>query len=252
MPLAALHPPTPARRRPSRPRAGGRLRVIWTCCAVLAGAAHADPAAPADPLLVLLQDRGLAVTASVAQKVSTSTSTSVEGAAEALRQARDTASALVVGAMNFLGVPYRRGGSAAEEGFDCSGFTRHVFESALGIVLPRRAAEQAREPGLKVVARDKLAPGDLVFFNTMRRAFSHVGIYVGEGRFIHAPRAGSEVRIERMDSRYWAARFNGARRPAIAPEVEAAPTPPRASHGAEAMPAAAPGPAVPGPSAELP
>lgn len=125
---------------------------------------------------------------------------------------RDRASSLVLASMDFLGVPYRRGGTSAEDGFDCSGFTRHVFERTVGMVLPRRADEQARDSTLVAVTRDQLKPGDLVFFNTMRRAFSHVGIYVGDGRFIHAPRTGSQVRIDDLRQAYWSKRFDGARR----------------------------------------
>jgi cell wall-associated NlpC family hydrolase len=125
---------------------------------------------------------------------------------------RDAASDLVMTAMNFLGVPYRLGGNSADAGFDCSGFTRHIFENSLGLVLPRRADEQARAQGLLAIGRNELRPGDLVFFNTMRRTFSHVGIYLGDGKFIHAPRTGSEVRIEDMGSSYWSRRFTGARR----------------------------------------
>lgn len=121
---------------------------------------------------------------------------------------------MVVSAINFLGVRYRYGGTNAEDGFDCSGFTRYVFENSLGLILPRRAEEQARAPGLLTVKRDELEPGDLVFFNTLKRTFSHVGIYVGEGKFIHAPRSGANVRIEDMRFSYWAKRFTGARRPA--------------------------------------
>jgi cell wall-associated NlpC family hydrolase len=109
-------------------------------------------------------------------------------------------------------VRYRRGGTSAEQGFDCSGFTRYVFEHSLGLVLPRRADQQAHEQGLLTVKKEELRPGDLVFFNTMRRAFSHVGIYVGDGKFIHAPRPGGEVRIEDMGATYWVKRFNGSRR----------------------------------------
>jgi cell wall-associated NlpC family hydrolase len=76
--------------------------------------------------------------------------------------------------------------------------------------LPRRAEEQAK--ATQVIDREELKPGDLVFFNTMRRAFSHVGIYVGDGQFIHAPRAGKSVKVEDMRSAYWQKRFNGARR----------------------------------------
>jgi cell wall-associated NlpC family hydrolase len=129
-----------------------------------------------------------------------------------VQQVRDKTSDLVLSAMNFLGVRYRRGGTTAEQGFDCSGFTRYVFEHSLGHVLPHRADQQARLAGLVDVKKDELRPGDLVFFNTMRRAFSHVGIYVGEGKFIHAPRTGGEVRIEDMGQSYWVKRFNGARR----------------------------------------
>jgi cell wall-associated NlpC family hydrolase len=112
--------------------------------------------------------------------------------------------------MGFLGVPYKRGGSNASEGFDCSGFVRSMFEQSIGLVLPRRAEEQAK--ATVIIARDELRPGDLVFFNTMRRAFSHVGIYLGDGKFIHAPRTGARVRVEDMRQAYWTQRFNGARR----------------------------------------
>lgn len=131
---------------------------------------------------------------------------------ETLQNIRDTASDLVLSAMNFLGVPYRRGGTSAESGFDCSGFTRHVFENSVGLLLPRRSRDQAQAPGLLNIRRDDLKPGDLVFFNTMRSAFSHVGIYVGDGKFIHSPRTGSEVRVEDMREAYWTKRYNGARR----------------------------------------
>ncbi len=150
---------------------------------------------------------------------------------------RDKASDMVLTAMNFLGVRYRRGGSSVESGFDCSGFTRHVFEMSVGLVLPRRADEQATAPGLIAVKRDELKPGDLVFFNTLKRTFSHVGIYLGDGKFIHSPRSGGEVRVEDMRFVYWAKRFTGARRaePAAAaklPETIAAPptVPALASH----------------------
>ena len=163
---------------------------------------------PGDAVVQLLQVRGLLPTAAEVE------------ASPLLQQVRDTASDLVMHAMNFLGVPYRRGGNSVEQGFDCSGFTRFVFENSIGLVLPRRADQQAQTAGLQSVKRDELRPGDLVFFNTMRRAFSHVGIYVGEGRFIHAPRTGGEVRVEDMRQAYWAKRFNGARRAEL-PTLEA-------------------------------
>ena len=123
---------------------------------------------------------------------------------------RDRTSDLVVNAMGFLGVPYRRGGNSAETGFDCSGFVRAIYEQTVGLVLPRKADDQAA--ATQVIDRKDLQPGDLVFFNTMRRAFSHVGIYVGEGKFIHSPKPGAEVRVEDMGGSYWRRRFDGARR----------------------------------------
>lgn len=122
----------------------------------------------------------------------------------------ETASDLVMNAMGFLGVPYRRGGSNAESGFDCSGFVRAMYQQTVGLILPRSADQQAA--ATQSIDRSDLRPGDLVFFNTMRRTFSHVGIYVGEGKFIHAPKPGAEVRVEDMSGSYWRRRFDGARR----------------------------------------
>lgn len=121
-----------------------------------------------------------------------------------------TTSDLVLTAMGFLGVPYKRGGNTETTGFDCSGFVRATYERTLGLVLPRRAEDQAK--ATLTIKQEDLRPGDLVFFNTMRRTFSHVGIYVGDGQFIHAPRAGAKVRVEDMRQAYWKKRFNGARR----------------------------------------
>jgi len=120
------------------------------------------------------------------------------------------ASQLMTTAFGLIGVPYRMGGNSAETGFDCSGFVRYVYAHTLGLVLPRRAHEQAK--ATIPIAREELQPGDLVFFNTMRRAFSHVGVYLGDGKFVHAPRKGDSVKISDMNERYWAQRFNGARR----------------------------------------
>jgi cell wall-associated NlpC family hydrolase len=123
------------------------------------------------------------------------------------------ASELVVNAMAFLGVPYRRGGNTFETGFDCSGFVRAIFEQTAGLVLPRKAEQQAA--ATQKIDRNDLQPGDLVFFNTMRRTFSHVGIYVGNGKFIHSPKPGAEVRVEDMGIAYWNHRFDGARRVSV-------------------------------------
>jgi cell wall-associated NlpC family hydrolase len=131
------------------------------------------------------------------------------------------ASALVVDAMGFLGVPYRRGGNTVETGFDCSGFVRAIYEQSVGLLLPRRAEQQAA--ATERIDKTELQPGDLVFFNTLRRAFSHVGIYIGDGKFIHSPKPGAEVRVESMSARYWQSRFDGARRVAALQSAEPAP-----------------------------
>lgn len=119
-------------------------------------------------------------------------------------------SELVLRALALLGVNYRWGGNSPDTGLDCSGLVRHVFQETIGLVLPRRAEEMSRAGD--AIRRDQLRPGDLVFFNTLRRAFSHVGIYIGDGRFVHAPANGGQVRVENLGGRYWQQRFNGARR----------------------------------------
>lgn len=169
--------------------------ILVLAALLLSNTAHvqAAPATPADDLDHFLADRGLLARIG-----------DVGGKVEA------KASELVINAMAFLGVPYRRGGSNSESGFDCSGFVRAIFQQTSGLVLPRSADQQAAAS--LHIDRADLQPGDLVFFNTMRRAFSHVGIYVGEGKFIHSPKPGDEVRLESMSLNYWARRFDGARR----------------------------------------
>jgi len=170
------------------------MRVFLALAALgLAQSASAAPERADDPLAQLLVERGVI-------------------AAPQAATIRDRASELVVAALAFLDLPYRGGGNSAAEGFDCSGFTRHIFGLTLGLVLPRRVDDQASARGLIAVGRDELKPGDLVFFNTLRRSFSHVGIYVGNGRFVHAPRSGAVVRVEDMRTAYWDRRFTGARR----------------------------------------
>ena len=135
---------------------------------------------------------------------------------------QNKASELVVNAMGFLGVPYRRGGNTAESGFDCSGFVRAMYEQSVGQLLPRRAEQQAA--ATQRIDKNELQPGDLVFFNTLRRAFSHVGIYVGDGKFIHSPKPGAQVRVESMGLNYWASRFDGARRVASGGDTQSTQT----------------------------
>ena len=116
---------------------------------------------------------------------------------------------LLLQAFALTGIKYRYGGDSPATGFDCSGFVRYVFQQ-IGTVLPRNASEISHL-GLKV-DKDELQPGDLVFFNTLRRPFSHVGIYLGDQRFIHSPSRGGTVEIVNMSHRYWERRYNGARR----------------------------------------
>ncbi len=120
---------------------------------------------------------------------------------------------LLIHAISLIGVKYKFGGSSAESGFDCSGFVRHVFAESMTLDLPRSSYAIAKLG--TSVNKDDLQPGDLVFFNTRRRAFSHVGIYLGEGRFVHAPSRGKSVEIVDSADPYWRKRFNGARRVAI-------------------------------------
>ena len=133
-----------------------------------------------------------------------------EAPAPAAASIAHRASELLFHAMSLVGIRYRRGGNSPDTGFDCSGFVGYLFREVMNVRLPRSADEIWRH-GAEVV-RDALEPGDLVFFNTLRRPFSHVGVYVGEDRFIHAPASGGAVRTESMNERYWTSRWNGARR----------------------------------------
>jgi cell wall-associated NlpC family hydrolase len=120
------------------------------------------------------------------------------------------ASELAVRAMSLIGIHYKYGGNLPETGLDCSGLVRYLFKDVWNKDLPR-TSEELSHVGQQVDTKD-LQPGDLVFFNTLRRSFSHVGIYLGDNKFIHAPSAGGSVRVESMDIGYWRSRFNGARR----------------------------------------
>ena len=117
---------------------------------------------------------------------------------------------VILQGLKLVGVRYRLGGNDESSGLDCSGFVRLVFKDSVGAQLPRTAAEMS-QVGQRVDT-SQLKPGDLVFFNTMRRTFSHVGIYLGDNHFLHAPRTGAEVRVENMEDSYWIKRYNGARR----------------------------------------
>lgn len=117
---------------------------------------------------------------------------------------------VLVNALSLTGIKYARGGNTPETGFDCSGFVRYVFKQAASLTLPHSALAISQLG--KTIPKDELQPGDLVFFNTLRNTFSHVGIYLGNNRFIHSPSAGGKVRVENMQESYWAKRFSGAQR----------------------------------------
>lgn len=116
----------------------------------------------------------------------------------------------VLQALLALGIDYRLGGSSSATGFDCSGLVAHVYQSAFNVHLPRLAKAQAEQGTPVELAR--IESGDLLFYNTLGEPNSHVGIYIGDGRFVHAPKSGARVRVERLNSTYWMKRFNGARR----------------------------------------
>lgn len=172
--------------------------MSWAIC-------HVGSAAFADEML----QRDAKVTSSIPDKPKSIT---------------NKASELALEAMGMLGVDYKRGGNSPEVGLDCSGLVDYVYKQAWGTILPRTSVGLSKM-GKAIKIKD-LQAGDLVFFNTLRRGFSHVGIYLGEHKFIHAPSPGGQVRIESMDIRYWKKRFNGARRISEPAEQRDAAAPP--------------------------
>jgi len=166
------------------------------------------------------------------------------GSANAVRAAAssawDAARELTSTALELIGIRYKWGGNTPATGLDCSGLVRYVFQKVIGVTLPRTAKDMS-QLGEQVAVPD-LKPGDLVFFDTRHFAFSHVGIYLGDNRFVHAPRRGRDVEVATLDSSFWQKRFSGARRmigvlpdfmPAIISEAIAAPldAPPEPSVG---------------------
>jgi cell wall-associated NlpC family hydrolase len=165
--------------------------VKRTTITLLGALALASTSAYANDNITLRTDRGTAL---------------LEAADRHLTATRE----LVMQALGYLGIRYKYGGSSPDTGFDCSGLVRYVVNQAIGLALPRDARAISLL-GARIETTE-LQPGDLVFFNTMRKPFSHVGIYVGEHRFIHAPASGGTVELVNMTERYWQSRFDGARR----------------------------------------
>lgn len=174
--------------------AWSRCRLVVLCTALMPlGVTATTPPPPLDPLMQLFQERGGLV--------------DVPTPAPAPRPSN---TGLVLHAMAHIGLPYTWGGTTFQEGFDCSAFVQAAFRHSVGVALPRTTAEQAR--ATQPIAAKALQPGDLVFFNTLGPRYSHVGIYIGDGRFVHSPRSGAHIRIERLQVSYWQRRFTGARR----------------------------------------
>src|SRR5665647_126486 len=127
----------------------------------------------------------------------------------------DRASGVALQALAYIGTPYRTGGLSPRTGFDCSGLVAYAYREGAGMALPRNTFDLSRQG--EPIERAALRPGDLVFYNTQRREYSHVGIYLGEDRFIHAPTSGGEVRLENLRADYWMRRYSGARRVITSP-----------------------------------
>ena len=134
---------------------------------------------------------------------------SVPAAPVRASRSSDSADELIGSAMGLLGVAYRYGGTSASTGFDCSGFMQHIFRRSMGLNLPRTSAEQAKM-GVGV-SRGELQPGDMVFFRTLGRGrISHVGLYIGNGEFIHAPSSGKTIKTEKLSTPFYAKNYLGA------------------------------------------
>lgn len=183
----------PAPARPSTPRSAGRRG--WSTAILV-------------PLLLLSSLLGLAGCGGP----ETVRSTPPQGRTWSVVKPRDpvAANAVLMRAFSLVGTPYRYGGNTPDSGFDCSGLVNYVFRDVLDVRLPRTSRELADIQGPKIDP-DRLAAADLVFFGT-RGDISHVGIYVGEGRFVHAPRTGGTVRLDRLDGPYWRDHYTGAKR----------------------------------------
>jgi cell wall-associated NlpC family hydrolase len=133
-----------------------------------------------------------------------------EDSASVVLPVRDSEQTVMDRALELIGVRYRRGGNSPQTGFDCSGLVNHVFREVHGLILPH-SSRAISKTGLSI-AKDELKAGDLVLFHNLRKSVSHIGIYLGDNRFIHSPRPGQAVSIADLRERYWAKRYFGARR----------------------------------------
>jgi cell wall-associated NlpC family hydrolase len=158
-----------------------------------------------------LTQRSLTAVGQAASRIGEVISTGAQAFGSGVQHVTDQATALIEHAKGALGVPYRWGGTSTQSGFDCSGFVRAMVQETIGKMLPHHAADQAAVT--QKISKDELQPGDLVFFDTVRRrAYSHVGIYMGDGQFIHEPAKGERVRIDNLSEAYWQKHFEAARR----------------------------------------
>lgn len=136
-------------------------------------------------------------------------SASAETITQASRVGSEKGVDVVLYALGLVDTGYRYGGKNPDAGLDCSGMVSHIYQTTLGFKVKGSAADIARQA--RAIERQELRPGDLVFFNTNNRSFSHVGIYIGDARFVHAPSTNGKVRIDRLGDRYYAQRYEAAR-----------------------------------------
>lgn len=210
--------------QPAKLHWGWHIALALALCAPLAAFWLAKAPPPAPTLQPAAQPASAASAAPHAASAASAALPPVSGdplaAAEAMALVNARSSQMVLAAVQFLGIPYRWGGKTQRAGFDCSGLTRAVVLQATGMELPMNAHGQAW--ATRPVPLHEVRPGDLVFFNTRGPVYSHVGIYVGDGFFIHAPHSGAVVRIEDMRQEKWMRRLTGTHRlPLLRPVVPA-------------------------------
>lgn len=222
------NPTAPSGHRHTRshpPGQGLRLALIGALFALGSAPAFAGPglaadsadtlSAPASVTSNLLADplraadREVVFASDVDQQIAAAAA-ALQAAQAAEQKQEGRAQTLLKRGLALLGTPYRWGGASPEAGFDCSGLVGYVFRTALGIELPRVSRDMARDG--QQVERTSLVPGDLVFFGRRGKRVDHVGIYIGEGRFLHAPRTGRDVTVSELNTGYWSGKFLQARR----------------------------------------